>query len=724
MKKKHLFLSILAVFGLILMSGCTTGIETEINNLAKRVTDLETYCSQLNSNITALQTIASALKSQNYIQGVADYKVDGVKVGYQITLSNGSTIVIYNGQNGKNGTDGLSPVIGVAESDDGNLYWTIAYGTGSATWLYDISGNKILAVGVDGKNGTDGKKGDKGDTGDAGKNGTNGITPQMKIVDGYWFVSTDNGASWTKVGQATGNTGDAIFSAIDTSNPDYVVFTMSGGSKFSVPTVAAYESILDQVKKMTDQITAINKLADSIYTNSIFVSKITANISGKDTTGFTVLFSDGSSIILNRGVNGKDGVVPTISAAKDADGVYYWTLTVSGVTKWMFDANGNKVQAAAVNGKTGTVPVIGVKDSSGVYYWTASYNGSEAVLIRDTAGNAVRASSQNGAAFFANVDVTSGEYAVFTMTDGSTVKIPLYASYEKILKLIDTANANVTATKALVAAVQNRTYVKSVETLVNSGDTLAYTITLSNGSTIYLYNGVNGVAPVMSVAKDTDGFYYWTVKYGNGIAKWVYDTDGNKVKAVATDGKNGATPQLGVTKDSDGVYYWTVIVGTDTSYVKDSGGNKIAASGKNGKDGTSFLSSLKTDADFMTLVLADGTTTFKIPVYKEFSLSSWKFGTATMSSDYTISTVAGTTSYVLDFVVSCSYITKPDIQYYASSGIGSVTVGTTTFNSALSTHTGAITVTFVGTPVAAEQKLILFIGDGNGKVIMRTVKFN
>ena len=721
---KRTFSAILLASSLLIFASCTTKIDSQINALAKRVTDLENYCTELNTNIASIQTLANALKTQNYILNVADYKENGVKVGYQINFSDGTSIVIYNGKNGTNGTDGQTPVIGVAEGPDGNLYWTVTYGSGTAQWLTDVSGNKILAVGVDGKNGTDGKTGDKGATGDTGKNGSNGVTPQMKIQDGYWYVSLDGGSTWTKVGQATGSTGDAIFGSIDTSNPDYVVFTMSSGSSFSVPTVAAYEAILQQVKDMNNQIAAIGKLVDSIYTNSIFVSKVTPNLSGKDTLSYTIAFSDGTSIVLNKGVNGKDGVAPSVSAKKDVDNIYYWTLTLNGTTNWMLDASGNKIQAAAVNGKDGQVPTVGVADSAGTYYWTAAYNGGTASWILDSEGNKVKASGQNGTSFFTSFNVSSGEYAVFTLSDGTTVKIPLFAAYERILKLIDTVNANIVSTKALVDAIQNRNYIKSVQLLLSGKDTLGYSIVLSTGKTLYLYNGSDGLAPVMSVAEDTDGIYYWTVKYGFSVPKWVYDAEGNKVKAVAVDGKNGATPQISVRKDSDDIYYWTVIVGTDTSYVKDSGGNKIAASAKNGVDGTAFFKSVTTDSDFMTLVLADGTTTFKVPIYKQFALSTWNYGASPMGTDFTITTTSDTKSYVLSFVVSCSYITSPDIQYYASSGISSVTMGSIASDTSLSTFTGTVTVSFVGTPIASEQKLILFFGDGQGKVLMRTVKFN
>ena len=40
-----------------------------------------------------------------------------------------------------------------------------------------------------------------------GEAGKDGITPQLKIENGRWLVSYDNGQSWVDVGQATGDQG-------------------------------------------------------------------------------------------------------------------------------------------------------------------------------------------------------------------------------------------------------------------------------------------------------------------------------------------------------------------------------------------------------------------------------------------------------------------------------------------------------------------------------------
>lgn len=56
-------------------------------------------------------------------------------------------------------------------------------------------------------NGGKGEKGDPGDIGPTGPSGENGITPQLKIENGRWMLSMNEGQTWEDIGQATGNPG-------------------------------------------------------------------------------------------------------------------------------------------------------------------------------------------------------------------------------------------------------------------------------------------------------------------------------------------------------------------------------------------------------------------------------------------------------------------------------------------------------------------------------------
>ena len=139
--------------------------------------------------------------------------------------------------------------------------------------MLDENGNKIKAQGTDGKDGQDGEngadgndgangndgatgphgpqgdKGDQGETGPQGPQGEQGITPMLKIEDDYWYVSYDNGQSWTQLGKATGEDGKDGTNGTDgtngadgksffqdiTQDDNNVYFTLTDGTVITIP---------------------------------------------------------------------------------------------------------------------------------------------------------------------------------------------------------------------------------------------------------------------------------------------------------------------------------------------------------------------------------------------------------------------------------------------------------------------------------------------------------
>ena len=272
MKKIHLLLLGLTI---CLFTACHDKLWDAIDGLDSRVTKLEELCKEMNTNITALQTIVDVLQSNDYITGIVEIKKNGEVIGYTITFGKHDPITIYHGQDGKDGANGSSstPVIGVAQDTDGVYYWTL-----NGEWLLDDNGNKLPVSGTNGKDGqngsngqdgTDGKDGQDGTDGKDGQDGTDGkdgqdgadgkdgVTPQLKIEDGYWHISYDNGATWTQLGKATGEDGkdgadgedgkdgqngadgkdgqdgDSMFQSV-TQDDDYVYFTLADGTVIKI----------------------------------------------------------------------------------------------------------------------------------------------------------------------------------------------------------------------------------------------------------------------------------------------------------------------------------------------------------------------------------------------------------------------------------------------------------------------------------------------------------
>lgn len=226
------------------ITGCkdNSGLSGLLNDYDYRISALEQLCKQLNTNVDALQTLVNAQQTGDYITAITPIKENGVEIGYTISFAQHDPITIYHGANGKdgqngtNGTDGHTPVIGVAQDTDGTYYWTL-----DGEWLLDDNGNKLRVTGENGADGTNGTNGTNG------TDGTDGITPQLKIENDYWYISYDNGATWTQLGKAKGDKGDkgtdgtngtngkdgkdgdSMFQSV-TYDDDNVYFTLTNGT--------------------------------------------------------------------------------------------------------------------------------------------------------------------------------------------------------------------------------------------------------------------------------------------------------------------------------------------------------------------------------------------------------------------------------------------------------------------------------------------------------------
>lgn len=210
-------------FSSILVFGCSTELDRingRIDGLEGRIEALEELCAQINTNVASLQKLIDAVQSNDYITSVTPIVEDEDTVGYTITFTKSGPITIYNGENGKDGQNGYTPEIGIRQDTDGVYYWTL-----DGEWLKDGSGDKISAEGV---------------------------TPQLKIEDGFWYVSYDDGLTWIQLGKATGEDGqdgDSLFESV-TEEDGYVYFVLSGGETIIVPKAQKLEIVFEETEEI------------------------------------------------------------------------------------------------------------------------------------------------------------------------------------------------------------------------------------------------------------------------------------------------------------------------------------------------------------------------------------------------------------------------------------------------------------------------------------------
>ncbi|MBR3827000.1 MAG: leucine-rich repeat protein [Alistipes sp.] len=540
---RKLFTNILLIVALVL-SSCAyddTAVWSKLDDHESRISTLEELCREMNTNISALQSLVDAMQGGDYITSIVPVTKDGSTIGYTITFAENDPITIYHGTNGKDGAngtdgkdgadgqdgadgkdgangkdgaDGYTPVIGVKQDSDGIYYWTL-----DGTWLLDDNGNKIKAVGTDGKDGQDGangadgedgkdgqdgangadgedgKDGQDGTNGSDGKDGADGITPQLKIENGYWYVSYNNGTSWTQLGKATGEDGldgangadgkdgDSFFQSVDTSNPDYIVFTLTDGTEIKIPTWYSFELLQELCNQMNSNIDAIQTIIAALQEKD-YIESVTPIVADGKEVGYTIAFAKSGIVKIYHGKDGAngadgkdgangadgkdgaDGYTPVIGVKQDSDSIYYWTLD----GEWLLDDNGNKIKAVGTDGKDGQDGANGADGEDGKDgqdgadgadgtngndgangtdgkdgvdgitpqlkieegYWYVSYdNGASWTQLGKATGEdgqdgANGADGVNGDAFFANVTV--GEESVsFTLADGTEFVVPLVA---------------------------------------------------------------------------------------------------------------------------------------------------------------------------------------------------------------------------------------------------------------------------------------------------------
>ena len=345
-------------------------------------------------------------------------------------------------------------------------------------------------------------------------------------------------------------------------------------------------------KQMNTNISSLQTIVTALQ-NNVYVTGTTPLMKDGKEIGYTITFSKGNPITIYHGKDGQDGedgITPTISVKKDTDGVYYWTLNGEFIV-----VDGGKIQAEGKDGTNGTTPQFKIEND----YWFVSYNnGANWTQL----GKATGEDGIGGDSMFSGVDYeTSTDYVIFTLSNGTQIKLPTWSAFEALQRLCNETNTNLSALQTIVTALQNNDYITSVDPLTENGKVVGYTIKFAKSNPIVIYNGkdgadgVDGNTPVIGVKKATDGIYYWTLD-GEFIV-----VDGQKIKAQGTDGNNGADGSDGVTPKleiQEG--YWWISYDNGTNWTQ-----LGKATGEDGKDADSIK--ITQDENNVYFELADGT---------------------------------------------------------------------------------------------------------------------
>ncbi len=375
----HIIITYIFLAAVPLVCSSCVDLSDKILELLNRVSAAESKVHLTNISINTLYATIKALEQNDHISGIDEIKEDGKVVGYVISFTSGSYVNIYNGESG------TTPIIGIQQNTtNGYYYWTIQKGTGSPTWMTNSFGQRIRATGT---------------------------VPKLKIESGYWWVSYDDGSSWQRLNEATGEEGGSVFRHIDYSDPYFVIFTLVDGTSFKIPTQRGFDELNAYCDGINSNLNAYKDILNSVDTTLLVesVSELTHN--GKF-AGYAIKLKSGKVYEIYSGRNYTDSVFIGIKY-NPTTSTNCWTIKIGeGSEGWLM--SDGKVLTAQPND---VVPSIGIRDSSGVYYFTISYGDEEPQWILDDEGNPIRATVTGGVSPFKSVEILEHS-VVITMANG------------------------------------------------------------------------------------------------------------------------------------------------------------------------------------------------------------------------------------------------------------------------------------------------------------------
>jgi len=139
------------------------------------------------------------------------------------------------------------------------------------------------------------------------------------------------------------------------------------------------DELWDSVNNLADRVTALETVTKQMNSDlsamqsiiSALEKQVSVSSVEELADGYIIHFSDGTKATIKNGADGKDGAngsdgkdgvngtdgkdgmnAPIIDVDKE-NGIYYWTITVDGVTTWLTDDAGNKLPVSGTNGKDG-----------------------------------------------------------------------------------------------------------------------------------------------------------------------------------------------------------------------------------------------------------------------------------------------------------------------------------------------------------------------------------
>ena len=203
-------------------------------------------------------------------------------------------------------------------------------------------------------------------------------------------------------------------------------------------------SLEEAVIKTNEDIVALQTIVDALQKN-LYVVSVTPTAEG-----YTILFSDSTSVTISNGKDGANGTnAPIISVREDEDGNYYWTID----GEWLL-VDAERIRANGVDGENGAngskgedaiAPQVRINETT--KEWEISTDGgitwlSTGVVAegKDGANGSNGENGTNGAngdSLFKSVDTSNANYVVITLADDTVLRLARYDENAPMFIIVD-----------------------------------------------------------------------------------------------------------------------------------------------------------------------------------------------------------------------------------------------------------------------------------------------
>lgn len=181
--------------------------------------------------------------------------------------------------------------------------------------------------------------------------------------------------------------------------------------------------------QMNTNISSMQTIVNALQQND-YITGVTPITEGSNTIGYTITFAKNKPITIYHGENGSP---PVIGIKKDTDGIYYWTLD----GEWLLDASDNKIKAEGTDGESGEAGEEGKPGQNGITpvlkieegYWYVSYDNENSWQQLGKASGEKGEPGEKGDSMFSSVDTSNDGYVIFTLADGTELKLPRKDSF-------------------------------------------------------------------------------------------------------------------------------------------------------------------------------------------------------------------------------------------------------------------------------------------------------